>query len=114
MPHAARRHRDTAKPPAEWDQRGEEVFRAVYRDAAEGVQKMLYDAYPDLGPSVRRAFCSILFYVPSACPRARGLALALELELARTVRALTALFTLRSLAPSRLPPLNGIPDATHR
>ena len=65
MPHAARRHRDTAKPPAEWDQRGEEVFRAVYRDAAEGVQKMLYDAYPDLGPSAAHSvFCSILcFYV---------------------------------------------------
>ncbi|KAH9918409.1 uncharacterized protein BXZ73DRAFT_105284 [Epithele typhae] len=41
--------RDTARPPAEWDKRGDEVFRAVYRDSADSVQKLLYDAYPDLG-----------------------------------------------------------------
>lgn len=49
-PLTVRDGRDTAKPPAEWDKRGEEVFRAVYRDSADGVQKMLNDAYPDLGP----------------------------------------------------------------
>ena len=43
--------RDTTKPLAEWDKRGDEMFRAVYQDRAAGVQKKLHDAYPDLGVS---------------------------------------------------------------
>ena len=57
---------DTAKLPVGWDQRGADVFRAVYRDRADAVQKSLRDAYPDLGPS------SAAFYRPSPCPCARA------------------------------------------
>ena len=43
--------RDTTKPLAEWDKRGEELFSAVYRDTAPSVQGLLDAAYPDLGLS---------------------------------------------------------------
>ncbi|KAJ2994492.1 hypothetical protein NUW54_g7542 [Trametes sanguinea] len=36
---------------SEYDRRGEELFRAMYRDTADAVQGMLDSAYPDLGAS---------------------------------------------------------------
>ncbi|KAI1791489.1 hypothetical protein LXA43DRAFT_417851 [Ganoderma leucocontextum] len=49
--------RDTHKPPAEWDKRGEELFSSIYRDTAPSVQGLLDAAYPDLG-----WFCTTVGY----------------------------------------------------
>ncbi|TFK86103.1 hypothetical protein K466DRAFT_587530 [Polyporus arcularius HHB13444] len=49
--------RDTKKSPEECDKRGEDLFRAVYRDSAQRVQTLLHSAYPDLG-----WFCTTVGY----------------------------------------------------
>ena len=45
--------RDTNKHMSECDRRGEQLFRAMYRDTADAVQGLLDAAYPDLGTSTR-------------------------------------------------------------
>ncbi|KAL7282982.1 hypothetical protein ACG7TL_002402 [Trametes sanguinea] len=49
--------RDTNKHMSEYDRRGEELFRAMYRDTADAVQGLLDSAYPDLG-----WFCNTVGY----------------------------------------------------
>ncbi|KAI0648367.1 hypothetical protein C8Q79DRAFT_1045071 [Trametes meyenii] len=60
MPEALRETktlRDTNKHMSECDRRGEELFRAMYRDTADTVQGLLDAAYPDLG-----WFCNTVGY----------------------------------------------------
>ncbi|KAI0324700.1 hypothetical protein GY45DRAFT_1313434 [Cubamyces sp. BRFM 1775] len=49
--------RDTNKHMSEYDRRGEQLFRAMYRDTADTVQGLLDAAYPDLG-----WFCNTVGY----------------------------------------------------
>ncbi|KAI0657241.1 hypothetical protein C8Q70DRAFT_298233 [Cubamyces menziesii] len=49
--------RDTNKHMSEYDRRGEQLFRAMYRDTADAVQGLLDTAYPDLG-----WFCNTVGY----------------------------------------------------